>query len=437
MSKVTIIGAGLAGSEAALQLNRAGVEVDLYEMRPDLMTEAHTTGFCCEMVCSNSLGSAETASGAGLLKEELTILDSFVIEAARECAVPAGRSLSVDRIVLAEKIDKLLEETEGINLIRGEIKDIPQTDEVVIIATGPLTSPAFSEALTKITKRKNLFFYDATSPVIKYETIDMSKVYKASRYNKGEADFINIPLNKEAYDQFTQDLIESEKVEIRDFEDKAFFEACLPIEEIASRGPKSMAFGPLKPVGLEHPETGEMPYAVVQLRQDNIVESLYQMVGFQTRLKYGEQKRIFQTLPGLENAEFERYGRMHRNTYINAPLLIDNTYHCKERDNIFFAGQISGVEGYVESICSGLIAGLHAAALAKGIEMPELPTDSACGSLSGYISTADWKNFKPTKFTFGLLPETEKKIRNKKERKEYKANKAIESIKEWKKSLKI
>lgn len=437
MSKVVIIGAGLAGSEAALQLSRAGIEVDLYEMRPDVMTEAHTTGYCCEMVCSNSLGSEERSSGAGLLKEELSILNSYVIEEAKKSAVPAGRSLSVDRIVLAERINRILEETEGINLIREEITELPETDGILIIASGPLTSPSLSESLTKITMRKNLFFYDATSPVIKYDTIDMSRVYKASRYNKGEADFINIPLDKNGYEKFTQDLVDAEKVDIKDFESNAFFEACLPIEEIASRGPMSMAFGPLKPVGLEHPATGEQPHAVVQLRQDNLIESLYQMVGFQTRLKYGEQKRIFRTLPGLENAEFERYGRMHRNTYINAPLLIDKTYHCKEKENIYFAGQISGVEGYVESICSGLIAGIHAAASIKGVDMPELPSESACGSLSEYIAGADWKNFKPTKFTFGLLPETEKKIRNKKERKEYKAQKAIESITQWKEKLNI
>jgi methylenetetrahydrofolate--tRNA-(uracil-5-)-methyltransferase len=446
-NKVTIIGGGLAGVEAAYQLSKRGVVVDLYEMRPHKMTEAHETGFLGEMVCSNSLGATEISSSSGLLKAELKRLDSFFLSTAQKKRVPAGSSFSVDRLVLAEDITAEIRTIKNINLIREEVKDIMGIEGMVIIATGPLTSLDFSNSLSALTMRKNLFFYDATSPIIRADSIDFSKVYRASRYNKGSADFINIPLNETQYNDFVEKLVESEKVELKDFEKNIFFEYCLPIEEIARRGQKSLAFGTLKPVGLENPLTNTMPYAVVQLRLDDIKHNFYQMVGFQTRMKQREQKRIFKELPGLEKARFERFGRMHRNTYINAPLLIDEFYQFKAKENLFFAGQICGVEGYVESISSGLIAGIYAAKKVKGEPLIRMPLSTACGSLINYITHSNWKNFKPTKFTYGLLPELPvdnssfQKLRNrkgeKKKKKELKALIALENLEKWMKSANI
>jgi methylenetetrahydrofolate--tRNA-(uracil-5-)-methyltransferase len=432
--KIIIIGGGLAGVEAAYQVSKRGIDVELFEMRPVKMTEAHTTPFPGELVCSNSLGATQLSTPSGLLKEELSMLDSFFLRIAEKNRVPAGSSFSVDRIKLAENIGEEINKIPNIKIINEEVKDIPDTESPVIIASGPLTSEDFAAGITKITMRKNLFFYDATSPIINAETVDFDKTFMASRYNKGEADFVNIPLDEVQYNEFVNDLVNAETVEMKDVDKKIFFDACLPIEEIARRGVRSLAFGPLKPVGLPDPRTGEMPYAVIQLRQDDLQRNFYQMVGFQTRLKWGEQKRIFQKLPGLENAEFERFGRMHRNTYINAPLIINKFYQCKFKPNIYFAGQICGVEGYVESINSGLMAGIFAAQQLLGQTLYNLPENTASGSLINYISQADWKNFRPTKFTFGLLPDIEeqkgRRVR-KKDKKEAKAGIALENLEKW------
>jgi methylenetetrahydrofolate--tRNA-(uracil-5-)-methyltransferase len=431
--KVIIIGGGLAGVEAAYQISKRGINVELYEMRPEKMTEIHTSPFLGELVCSNSLGATQISTGAGLLKEELKMLDSFFLKIAEKNRVPAGSSFSVDRIKLAENITEEIKKIPNIKIINKEITDIPDTQCPVIVATGPLTSGAFAENLLKITMRKNLFFYDATSPIINAESIDFDKIFRASRYDKGEADFINLPLSEEQYNEFVHDLLTSEKVELNEPDKDVFFDACLPIEEIARRGEKSLAFGPLKPVGLVDPKTGKMPFAVVQLRQDDLMRNFFQVVGFQTRLKWGEQKRIFRKLPGLENAEFERFGRIHRNTYIISPLIIDKFYRCKSRDNLYFAGQICGVEGYVESVSSGLIAGIFVAQRMLGQTPYNLPDNTACGSLINYICQSDWKNFRPTKFTFGLLPEVvqDKSRKKKKIKKEFKAQVALESLEKW------
>lgn len=433
--KIIIIGGGLAGVEAAYQISKQGVEVDLYEMRPGTQTGAHTTGNLGEMVCSNSLGSTQVTSALGLLKEELKMLDSFFLRVAERSRVPAGNSFSVDREKLGEDITREIDAIPNITVIREEIKNIPETDDPVIIATGPLTAGDFAQGITSLTMRKNLFFYDATSPIIDAESIDLEKVYMASRYDKGDADFINIPLDEAQYNEFVKDLTSADVVEIQDIEKNLFFDACLPIEEIARRGEQSLAFGPLKPVGLIDPRTNKMPYGVIQLRQDDLKKNFYQMVGFQTRLKWGEQKRIFTKLPGLENAEFERYGRMHRNSYINAPLILNKFYQSKFKENIYFAGQICGVEGYVESICSGLMAGIFAAQSVLKEPRYSLPETTAVGSLIHYVSNAEWQQFKPTKFTFGLLPDvtTKKGPRKgrKKLKKELKASRALEALDAW------
>lgn len=432
--KVIIIGGGLAGCEAAYQIAKRDIHVELYEMRPQQNTDAHTTPHMGELVCSNSLGSTQLSAASGLLKEELKMLDSFFLRMAEQHKVPAGSSLSVDRLKLAEHISEELKNNPNITIINEELKTIPETDNPVIIATGPLTSPALAQSLTSITLRKNLFFYDATSPIIEADSIDMEKVYLASRYDKGDADFVNIPLTEEQYNQFVHDLVTAELVEFKELEKNMFFDACLPIEEIARRGPQTLAFGPLKPVGLNDPKTGKMPHAVIQLRQDDLKKNFFQLVGFQTRLKYPEQKRIFRKLPGLENAQFERYGRMHRNTYINAPLIIDKYYQCKHKENLYFAGQICGVEGYVESICSGLIAGIFAASRLLNKTAYSLPEQTACGALVHYISNADWRDFKPAKFTFGLLPDVNvKQVRKlrKRMKKELKSKTALEHMAKW------
>ena len=433
--KVIIIGGGLAGVEAAYQVSKQGIVSELYEMRPGTKTGAHSTGLLGELVCSNSLGSTQITSASGLLKEELKMLDSFFLRIAEKNRVPAGSSFAVDRVKLAENITKEIKNIPNIKIIKQEVKDISDTDSPVIIATGPLTASDFAESITGITMRKNLLFFDATSPIIAAETIDFDKVYMASRYDKGEADFINIPLDEQQYLEFVNDLIEAGKVEIKSVEKNIFFNACMPIEEIASKGEQSLAFGPLKPVGLIDPRTDKMPYAVIQLRQDDLKKNFYQMVGFQTRLKWGEQKRIFRKLPGLEKAEFERYGRMHRNTYINGPLIINKYYQCKIKENLYFAGQICGVEGYVESISAGLMAGIFAAKAVLKEPRYSLPETTATGALIHYVSQANWENFKPTKFTFGLLPEVHVKKGPKKGRKrmkkELKASLALESLTAW------
>ncbi|MCP5052023.1 MAG: methylenetetrahydrofolate--tRNA-(uracil(54)-C(5))-methyltransferase (FADH(2)-oxidizing) TrmFO [bacterium] len=433
-NKLTVIGGGISGVEAAYQAAKQGIEVKLCEMRPQTQTGAHTTPFLGEMVCSNSLGATQVASGMGLLKEELKLLDSFFLRIAKENEVPAGGSLSVDRLKLAQHLTEEIGRIPNIEVITEEITEIPDTGSPVIIATGPLTSDALAAGLMKLTMRKNLFFYDATSPIIEAGSIDFDKVYLASRYDKGDADFVNIPLDRDQYKELVHDLTTAEKLQANELEKNIFFEACLPIEEIARRGEQTLSFGPLKPVGLEDPKTGKRPHAVIQLRQDDLQKNFYQLVGFQTRLKWGEQKRIFRKLPGLENAEFERFGRMHRNTYVNAPLLLNEHYQCKFNPNIYFAGQICGVEGYVCSVASGLIAGLYAARQLSGKPLRDLPPTTANGSLLHYITRADWRNFKPTKFTFGLLPELNgghpRKMK-KRLKKELKAKTALEDLTKW------
>ncbi len=436
-TKITIIGGGLAGTEAAYQIAKSGLEVELNEMRPQVMTEAHRSALLAEMVCSNSLGSEEVTSASGLLKQELRMLDSFFLRRAAAVRVPAGSSLSVDSLRLAADITAELEAMPGVHVLRGEVREIPPGDAPLVIASGPLTSSTFAQALSGLTMRKNLYFYDATCPLLRAESIDFAKLFAASRYEKGKADFWNIPLDKEQYEAFVVEVARAETAEIHDFEKRIFFSACLPIEEIARSGPQSLAFGPLKPVGLLDPRTGHRPFAAIQLRQDDLKGSFFQMVGFQTRLKHGEQKRIFRTLPGLENAEFERFGRMHRNTFINAPLIINRFSQCKNDKRIYFAGQISGVEGYVEAVASGLFCGLYAARDALGLERHELPETTAIGSLLAYIAGAGWQDFRPSKFTYGLLPESGVECRDKKKRKELKAERAHEALEQWMKRTAI
>lgn len=431
---IPVIGGGLAGVEAAYQIVKAGCRVRLIEMRPTATTEAHSTPHLGEMVCSNSLGSTELSSAAGLLKEELRRLDSFFLRLAEQARVPAGQSLSVDRLRLAASLDCELARLPGVEIERREVTRLAEFLDAggpVIVASGPLTSPALAAAISEITLRRNLFFFDATSPLIHKDSIDLGRVFPASRYGKGEADFINIPLTREEYDQLVVDLTTAETVETPDFEKDLFFEACLPVEEIARRGPQSLAFGPLKPVGLVDPRTGRQPHAVVQLRQEDVEGRFYQLVGFQTRLKYGEQKRVFSRLPGLEKVEFERFGRMHRNTYLNGPLILDALYRCKTRPTLFFAGQISGVEGYVESVSSGLVAGFTAARMALGQPVIEFPPETAVGALARHIATSSWKDFRPSKFTFGLLPAAGLSNRNKKLKKEAQAARALERLSAW------
>ncbi len=427
--EVKVIGGGLAGVEAAYALAKAGVKVKLYEMRPKRMTPAHSTGYLAEVVCSNSFGATALSTASGLLKAEMELLDSLVLRVAKKVAVPAGQALAVDREAFAREVTEALEAQPGVEIIREEVKDIPQGP--VIIATGPLTSPELSRAIVELTGRKNLFFYDATSPIVSASSIDMDKAFVASRYGKGGADYINCPMTEEEYMRFWKALVEAETVPLHDFEEH-LFEACLPIEELAKRGPQTLIFGPLKPVGLEDPRTGQRPYAVVQLRQDNLAATLYSLVGFQTRLKWGEQKRVFSMIPCLHRAEFVKYGVMHRNTYINSPAVILQTLQFRKRPEIFFAGQIVGVEGYMESAATGAMAGIFAAALVKGKEIEPPPLTTAIGSLLYYVSHADWRNFQPMNFVFGLLPPLKKRMRSKKERRLALSRRALRALEEWK-----
>ena len=431
MKKVIIIGSGLAGIEAAWQAAKTGAEVDLYDLKPKKRTEGHESPYLGEMICSNSFGSSSLSTASGLLQEELRTLDSFYLKNSEKFRVPAGNSFSVDRIKLAEHLTGEINKISNINIISEEVKKIPDSKGPVIVATGPLTTIEMAEDISAHTGRRNLFFYDSTSPIVNIESLDTEKMFWASRYDKGESDFLNIPLNREEYHELVEDLVKSEKVELKDFEEKKFFEACLPVEEIASRGKDTLAFGPLKPVGLKSQDDPGDHFAVVQLRQDDVSKKMFQLVGFQTRLKWGEQKRIFRKLPGMENAEFERFGRMHRNSYINAPVIISGIYQLKRDSGIYFAGQISGVEGYLESICSGLLCGLAAGRSASGMSLSAPPPETASGALLRYLKGAGWADFKPSKFSFGLLPEMKIRGKSKKEKKEIRAKKALEELNEW------
>ena len=431
---VAIIGGGLAGTEAAYQLSKRGIFITLFEMRPQKQTAVHETPYLGELVCSNSLGSEETTSASGLLKKELQELDSFFLKTVRPFQVPAGMSFSIDRKLAAKAIDEAIDSIPEINVRHEEITDIPKGFDAIIVATGPLTSPAFSEALQVLTQRRHLHFYDATSPIIDAQSINEAFLYRASRYGKGSADFFNIPLSETQYHAFVKQLVEAETVPLSEVDKPLFYESCLPVEEIARRGPLSLAYGPLKPVGLEDPSTGKTPYAVVQLRQDDIHRNHYQMVGFQTRLKWPEQKKVFSSLPGLSDAVFFRFGRMHRNTYINAPLLLDSFFRFKPHPLIYFCGQISGVEGYVESVASGLAGSLFLHRQLNDLPLVPLPQETAIGSLCHAISNGDWQTFCPTNFTFGLLPDdfTARKV-PKKEKKKIKSERALECLNIWKK----
>lgn len=430
MQVVNVIGAGLAGSEAAWQLANRGVQVRLYEMRPVKQTPAHHTDQFAELVCSNSLRANQLTNAVGILKEEMRKLNSLIIRAADACAVPAGGALAVDRHEFSANVTKALKEHPNITVLNEEVTAIP-TEGITIIATGPLTSEALTEQIQSLTGETDLYFYDAAAPIVTKESLDMEKVYLKSRYDKGEAAYLNCPMTKEEFDRFHEALVEAEVAPMKDFEKNLFFEACMPVEVLAKRGEKTLLFGPMKPVGLEDPKTGETPYAVVQLRQDDGAGTLYNIVGFQTQLKWGEQKKVFSLIPGLENVDIVRYGVMHRNTFMNAPKILTPTYQMRQHPNLFFAGQMTGVEGYVESAASGLVAGMNAARLAQGELLHRMPDETAIGSLARYITEANPDNFQPMNVNFGLFPPLEKRIRSKVERAEKYAERALTSMDEF------
>lgn len=425
---VNVIGAGLAGSEAAWQLAEAGVPVNLYEMRPIKSTPAHHTGNFAELVCSNSLRGNGLTNAVGVLKEEMRRLNSVVITSADETAVPAGGALAVDRNNFSELITKKVKEHPLVTVNSEEVTRIPEG--ITIIATGPLTSEALAEEIAEYNGSHGFYFYDAAAPILDGSTIDREKVYLKSRYDKGEAAYLNCPMTEEEFMRFYEALIDAEVAPQKEFEKEKFFEGCMPIEVMAKRGIKTMLFGPMKPVGLEDPKTGKRPYVVIQLRQDNAAASMYNIVGFQTHLKWSEQKRVFRLIPGLENAEFLRYGVMHRNSFMNSPELLRPTYQSKKRDDLFFAGQMTGVEGYVESASSGLVAGLNAAKLAKDEELIEFPRETAIGSMAYYITHAEGKHFQPMNANFGLFPSLPERVRDKKLRYEALAERALNALAE-------
>ena len=433
MKKVIIVGAGMAGSEAAWQVAQRGIKVDLYEMRPEKSTPAHKTEKFAELVCSNSLRGAGLENAVGLLKEEMRQLNSIIMESADINRVPAGGALAVDREGFSQYITDKVKNHPNVTVINKEIETIPQEDDAItIIASGPLTSEVLAKSIGELTGQDYFYFYDAAAPLISKESIDMSKAYRASRYGKGTADYINCPMDKEEYEKFWQELTTAELAPIKEFEKAKFFEGCMPVEEMARRGIDTLLYGPLKPVGLEDPKTGKRPYAVVQLRQDNAADSLYNIVGFQTHLKWPEQKRVFGLIPGLENAEFVRYGVMHRNTFINYPELLRPTLQYKDRDDLLFAGQMTGVEGYIESAASGLVAGVNAAYLAKGENPVIFPEQTAHGSMCKYITSAVAKHFQPMNANFGLMPPLEERIRDKKLKKQKIAERALEFLAKFK-----
>ena len=450
---ITIIGGGLAGSEAAYQIAKRGIKVKLYEMKPEKFSPAHSNNNLAEIVCSNSFKSNLHTNACGLLKEELRLLDSLLIKTADKVAVPAGQALAVDREKFSEEITKKIESLDNVEIIREEVgkdkennslKELSK-DGIVIIATGPLTSDSLSEEIKELTGSEGYHFYDAAAPIIEKDSINMNIAFWGDRYsqergkeedidiwkerikeNKENA-YINLPMNKEEYEFFWNELVKAEVVELHEFEKREIFEGCMPIEIMAKRGIDTLRFGPLKPVGFTDPRTGRRPYAIVQLRQDNSSGNLFNMVGFQTNLKYGEQKRVFRLIPGLEKADFTKYGVMHRNSFINSPELLDETYNLKKNNNIFFAGQITGVEGYVESIASGLVASINAVNILKGKEKTKFSEVTMIGALSKYIATPN-KNFQPMNANFGILPSLEEKIKDKKVKYGKLADKAIEEL---------
>lgn len=430
MNKIKVIGGGLAGCEAAWQISNRGIEVELYEMRPNLLTPAHKTGLLAEIVCSNSLGSEnknDRITAAGILKEELEMANSLILSCAKASQVPAGGALAVDREKFSTLVTEKINSNENIKLIREEYTQIP--DDIAIISTGPLTSDKLAEKLKSLAGEQ-IYFYDAVAPVILKESIDFDKVFVSGRYGRGD-DYINCPLNKEEYLNFYNELIKAERNLPHDFEKGKYFEGCMPVEAIADRGVDTLRFGPMKPRGLINPRTDHEPYAAVQLRQDNFDGTLYNLVGFQTGLKWNEQKRIFRMIPGLENAEFVRLGVMHRNTSVNAPAVLDENLRLKEFQNIFLAGQITGVEGYMESTAMGVVAGINAVNFIQGKKIPSWPRESAIGSLLYYLRTTEPKHFQPMNINLGLFPTPSIKIKNKNERAKYFRDNAVNSMKEF------
>lgn len=444
---ITIIGGGLAGSEAAYQIAKRGIKVKLYEMKPDKFTEAHSNKNLAEIVCSNSFKSNLHTNACGLLKEELRKLDSLLIRIADETQIPAGQALAVDRELFSQKVTEELEKNPLIEIIHQEVTEIEKIAEkgIVIIATGPLTSEGLSKEISKITGEDKLHFYDAAAPIVTKESINFNIAFFGNRYeqekgkdetiddwkerlHKQEASYINLPMNKDEYEKFVEELINAEVITLHEFEKREIFEGCMPVEVMAKRGKDTLRYGPLKPVGFDDPRTGKRPYAVIQLRQDNELGTIYNIVGFQTNLKYGEQKRVFGMIPGLQNAEFVKYGVMHRNTYINSTKLLDNTYNFKDNKNIYFAGQITGVEGYVESISSGMVSALNAVAQIKNESRVEFSNLTMIGALAKYISTANDK-FQPMNANFGIVPELPKRIKDKKIKYGMLADRAIENLK--------
>lgn len=425
---VTIIGGGLAGCESAYQIAKEGIDVRLYEMKPKKFSPAHSNSNLAEIVCSNSFKSNLHTNACGLLKEELRLLDSLLINCADKTSVPAGQALAVDREKFSELVTQKIKDMPNIKVINEEITEIPNDSEIIIIATGPLTTEKLSEEIMKLTGNEGLHFYDAAAPIIEKNSVNMNIGFLGDRYGKGEACYINLPMNKTEYENFWNELVNAEIVELHEFEKKEIFEGCMPIEVMAKRGIDTLRFGPLKPVGFTDPRTGLRPYAIVQLRQDNEEGNIYNIVGFQTNLKFGEQKRVFSMIPGLENAEFVKYGVMHRNTFINSPELLDETYNLKSNKNIYFAGQITGVEGYVESIASGMIVGLNIVNRLKNKEKVVFQNTTMIGALSKYISTPNDK-FQPMNANFGILPTLDEKIRDKKIKYQKLADKALEDMK--------
>ena len=445
---VRIVGAGLAGSEAAWQCARRGIEVELFEMRPVRSTPAHQTADFAELVCSNSLKSDSENTAPWLLKEEMGRAGSLLLEIARECAVPAGHALAVDRVTFAARVTAAIARDCRIAVLRREVTSVDEAGEqITIIATGPLTSEALAGEIARLSELQeestperagapaphnpHLYFYDSISPIVEADSIDMTRVYMAARYDKGSADYINCPMTAQEYSRFYDALLEAQSVEERDWEKLNYFEGCLPIEEIARRGRDTLRFGPMKPVGLKDPRTGRMPHAVVQLRQENLRADSYNLVGFQNHLKVGEQARVLRLIPGLEKARFLRYGQIHRNTYINSPSLLRDTLQMKEHPRLLFAGQICGVEGYVESIATGLMAGIHASALVAKADQAAPPRATAFGSLVHYITDADPNNFQPANITFDLLPPLENRIRDRQERHRQQCELALREFERW------
>lgn len=431
---VTVVGAGLAGAEAAWQILRQGLAVELYEMRPDKLTPAHHTHLFAELVCSNSLRSAALENAVGLLKEEMRRMDSLIMQCADQHRVPAGGALAVDREGFAAAVTETLTNHPDVQIIRDEVKHVPE-GKTVVLATGPLTSDALSSWIIELTGTGQMYFYDAVAPIVTSESINRDVAFLSSRYDKGEAAYINCPMNREEYLSFWRALVEAEKAPRKEFDREVHFEGCMPIEVLAGRGLDTMRFGPLKPVGLTDPRTGRRPYAVVQLRQDNAAGTLYNLVGFQTNLRWNEQRRVFRMIPGLEQAELVRYGVMHRNTYINSPTLLAPTFQYLKRPDMFFAGQLTGVEGYVESAASGLMAGFNAARLVLGLDPVVFPRETAHGSLAHYITNADPAHFQPMNITIGLLPPWEEQIKDRKKRNRLIADRSLSCLSEWKAGL--